>query len=98
MARLKVKLVKNLMTPELRRMQKGLDKLPNEAYNVFKDETPVKTGNARRRTRLQGEAIKADYPYATELDAGKSRQAPEGMVKPTEEYITKRIKQIMRKK
>ena len=86
------------MTPELRRMQQGLDKLPREAYDVFKEETPIKTGNARRRTRLQGEAIKADYDYATELDNGKSRQAPEGMVKPTEEYITKRIKQIMRKK
>lgn len=98
MARLKVKLVKNVMTPELRKMQKGLDKLPQEAYEFFKDETPIKTGNARRRTRLQGEAIKADYPYATELDDGKSRQAPEGMVKPTEEYITKRVKQIMRKK
>lgn len=98
MGRLKVKLVKNIMTPELRRMQKGLDKLPREAYDVFKEETPIKTGNARRRTRLQGEAIKADYPYATELDDGKSRQAPEGMVKPTEEYITKRVKQIMRKK
>lgn len=98
MARLRVKLVKNVMTPELRKMQKGLDKLPSEAYDFFKDETPIKTGNARRRTRLQGEAIKADYPYATELDDGKSRQAPEGMVKPTEEYITKRVKQIMRKK
>ena len=90
MARLKVKLVKNTMTPELRKMQKGLDKLPQEAYEFFKDETPIKTGNARRRTRLQGEVIKADYNYATELDDGKSRQAPEGMVKPTEEYITKR--------
>jgi len=98
MGRLTVKLVKNAMTPELRRMRGALDKLPKEAYEVFKDETPIKTGNARRRTRLQGENIKADYPYATELEAGKSRQAPEGMVKPTEQYITKRVKQIMRKK
>lgn len=98
MGRLRVKLVKDAMTPELRKMKGALDKLPKEAYEVFKDETPIKTGNARRRTRLQGEAIKADYDYATELDAGKSRQAPEGMVKPTEEYITKRVKQIMRKR
>lgn len=98
MSKLRVKLVKNLVTPSLRRINSALDKLPKEAYDVFKDETPIKTGNARRRTRLQGEEIKADYPYATELDDGKSRQAPEGMVKPTEEYITKRVKQIMRKK
>ena len=86
------------MTPSLKRITNALDKLPKEAYDFFKGETPIKTGNARRRTRLQGEVIKADYDYATELDAGKSRQAPEGMSKPTEEYITKRVKQIMRKR
>jgi hypothetical protein len=96
--RVRLKLVRNTMIPSLKRINKALDKLPKEAHKVFKDETPIKTGNARRRTRLQGEVIKADYDYATELDAGKSRQAPEGMVKPTEEYITKRVKQIMRKK
>ena len=98
MSRLRVKLVTNNVTPSLRRINRALDRLPAEAHRVFKNETPIKTGNARRRTRLQGEAIKADYEYATELDAGKSRQAPEGMTKPTEEYITKRIKAIMRRK
>jgi hypothetical protein len=98
MGRLTLKLVKNTMTPSLRRITNALDKLPAEAHKVFKDETPIKTGNARRRTRLQGEVIKADYKYATELDAGKSRQAPEGMSKPTEDYITKRVKAIMRNK
>jgi len=96
--RVRLKLVRNTMTPSLKRITTALNKLPKEAHKVFKDETPIKTGNARRRTRLQGEVIKADYDYATELDAGKSRQAPEGMVKPTEEYITRRVKQIMRKK
>ena len=98
MGRVRLKLVKNTMIPSLLRINKALDKLPKEAHKVFKDETPIKTGNAKRRTRLQGEVIKADYNYATELDAGKSRQAPAGMSKPTEEYITKRVKAIMRKK
>ncbi len=98
MGRLTLKLVKNTMTPSLKRIANALDKLPTEAHKVFKDETPIKTGNAKRRTRLQGEVIKADYKYATELDAGKSRQAPRGMSEPTEEYITKRVKAIMRKK
>lgn len=98
MSRLRVKLVANNLTPSLRRINNALDKLPEESLRVFKGETPIKTGNARRRTRLQGEVIKADYDYATELDAGKSRQAPEGMTKPTEEYITKRIRAIMRRK
>jgi hypothetical protein len=97
MGQVRLKLVRNTMTPSLRRITAALDKLPREAHKVFKDTTPIKTGNAKRRTRLQGEVIKADYNYATDLDAGKSRQAPRGMSKPTEEYITKRVKAIMRK-
>ena len=98
MGRLTLKLVNNSVTPSLKRIANALNKLPAEAHKVFKDETPIKTGNAKRRTRLQGEVIKADYKYATELDAGKSRQAPEGMSKPTEQYITKRVQAIMRRK
>ena len=98
MAKTRLRIVKNEITPSLRRIGDALIKLPTEAHAFFKEETPIKTGNARRRTRLQGEVIKADYNYATELDAGKSRQAPAGMSKPTEEYITKRVKAIMRKK
>ena len=98
MAKTRLRIVKNEITPTLRRISDGLKKLPSEAYTFFKEGTPVKTGNARRRTRLQGEVIKADYDYATVLDAGKSRQAPEGMSRPTEQFITKRVNEIMRKK
>jgi hypothetical protein len=69
--------------------------LPQEAYNHFKSITPIDTGNARSRTSLKGnKTIEADYPYAKRLDEGWSRQAPRGMIKPTEEFINKRIKQI----
>lgn len=98
MAKARLRVVRNDITPSLRRIGDGLKKLPSEAYTFFKEETPIKTGNARRRTRLQGQVIKADYDYATALDAGRSRQAPEGMSKPTEQFITQRINEIMRKK
>ena len=98
MAKTRFRVVKDDMTPSLRRISAALTKLPSEAYSFFKEETPIKTGNAKRRTRLQGEVIKADYDYATELDSGKSRQAPEGMSKPTNEFVTKRVNDIMRKK
>lgn len=94
---IRLKVTRNDITPSLRKKVAELNKVPKEAYDKFKATTPIKTGNARRRTRLQGTDIKADYNYATELDAGKSRQAPEGMTKPTERYITKRVKDIMRK-
>lgn len=80
---------------QLKVVMAQVQKLPQEAYNHFKSITPIDTGNARSRTSLKGnKTIEADYPYAKRLDEGWSRQAPRGMIKPTEEFINKRIKQI----
>lgn len=97
----------NTMAASIKRIQRKLDKLPQEAYNVFKNNTPVKTGNARRSTKLKGNTIEANYQYAQVLDKGRhmtrrgmrgSEQAPEGMTKPTEQYIKKRVGQILKAK
>lgn len=102
-----VTLTVNSMTTSLKRIQRKLDKLPQEAYQEFKKITPVKTGNAKRSTRLKGNTIEANYPYAEVLDKGRhmtgrgmrgSEQAPRGMSKPTEEFIQKRITQIIKAK
>lgn len=102
-----VTLTVNTMTSSIRRIQQKLNNLPKEAYQVFKDTTPIRTGNAKRKTRLQGDTINADYPYAQVLDKGRhmtprgprgSEQAPQGMTKPTEQFIRKRINQILRAK
>jgi len=78
----------------LTELEKVLDpnNLAREAYNYFKAETPIRSGNARRNTRLQGNEIQADYAYAQRLDAGYSNQAPQGMTKPTEKFIQEYIK------
>lgn len=97
----------NTMTASLKRIQRKLDKVPDEAYKVFKDNTPVKTGYAKRNTKLKGKTIEADYQYAKVLDKGRhmtsrgmrgSDQAPVGMTKPTEKFIRDRIKQILKAK
>ena len=62
-------------------------KLARVAYEKFKDVTPVDKGNARRNTKLAGNEIVADYAYATRLENGYSDQAPEGMSKPTIDFI-----------
>lgn len=65
----------------------NLKKVPRavikQGYEVFRDETPVKSGAARRATTLnQGKMeIQANYAYAQRLDTGWSSQAPEGMSK-----------------
>jgi len=75
-------------------LERALDpnNLAREAYDYFKRETPVRSGNARSRTRLQGNEIRAEYPYAQRLDEGYSNQAPQGMTKPTEKFIQEYIK------
>lgn len=95
------------MTSSLRRIQRKLDNLPKEAYKVFKDNTPVKTGYAKSQTKLQGNTIVADYPYGEVLDKGRhrtnrgmrgSKQAPQGMTKPTEKFLKDRVTQILKAK
>lgn len=92
------------MNTSIRRIQRKLKNLPKEAFQVFKDTTPIKTGNAKANTRLKGNTIEANYPYAEVLDKGRhmtnrgmrgSKQAPVGMTKPTEDFIKKRITQIL---
>ena len=90
--------IKDNITKSLKNIQKNLSVLPKEAYKEFVSDTPIRSGNARRKTRLQGKTINANYPYAKRLDEGYSQQAPEGMSKPTEQFIKKRVKQILRGK
>lgn len=67
------------------------ERLPEAAYDYFVKITPKDTGNARRQTRLAGDTIVADYPYSGRLDAGSSKQAPKGMVQPTEVWIQQEV-------
>ena len=76
--------------------------IAKEAFTKFKDVTPVKSGNAKKNTRLQGNTINADYVYANVLDKGRhmtrrgmrgSEQAPQGMTEPTIQHIRDYVKQ-----
>lgn len=91
----------------LKDIKRELQKVPQEAFDFFKKTTPIKTGNARNSTKFQNGIIKAEYPYAEVLDKGRhmtkrgmrgSEQAPQGMTKPTEEFIKNRVNKIMQGK
>lgn len=95
---MQLKIVKNSLKPSINRINKRFDQLPKAAFAFWRKITPKRTGNAKRKTRLQGNTIRAGYDYAVPLDRGRSRQAPRGMSKPTEEYIDRRVKRkILRK-
>ena len=81
----------------LQQIQKNTSptELARVAYPVFKDFTPVREGNAKRKTRLKGDNVHADYAYAKRLDEGYSKQnGGVGMTEPTlkaiQEYLDKK--------
>lgn len=90
--------IKDNISKSIDNILRKIDDLPQEAYREFVKDTPVRSGNARRKTRLSGNKIIAGYNYAQKLDEGYSRQAPDGMTKPTEEFIKKRMTQIIKGK
>jgi hypothetical protein len=76
--------------------------IAREAHKKFVDVTPIKSGNAKRSTKLQGNTINANYGYANVLDKGRhmtnrglrgSEQAPQGMTQPTIQHIRQYVKQ-----
>jgi hypothetical protein len=79
---------------KLRRVKKRLNQVPNRGYKYFVAKTPVRTGNARRKTKLYNDTINANYPYAVPLDEGWSKQSPLGMSLPTFLYIKKLVRRI----
>ena len=86
------------MSSSLKRIQKKLAQVPKEAFTEFVKDTPIRSGNARRKTKLRGQTIVADYAYAKRLDEGYSKQSPDGMTKPTEAFIQNRTQQILKGK
>lgn len=88
----------NRLEKRLDRMAKALDRdVAPAAFKEFRRVTPIRTGNARRKTKLQGKVIAASYDYASYLDKGSSSQAPKGMSEPTTKFLNKLIRKIMRK-
>jgi hypothetical protein len=67
------------------------DAITKVGYPTFRASTPIRSGNARRSTVMVGNEIRAQYPYATRLDQGYSKQSPEGMTQPTIEAMQKYI-------
>lgn len=88
----------NNIALQTKKIENELNKVPAKATEFFKygAPTPIRSGRARRNTRLQGNEIVANYPYAQKLDEGYSKQAPEGMSKPTLEYIQRTVARIMK--
>jgi hypothetical protein len=71
--------------------------LINEALEITKENTPVASGNARRKTKKQSNKIISDYAYAGRLNQGYSKQAPKGFTQPTIEQLDDEANKYIRK-
>ena len=85
------------LTKKLAKAAKLDEEVLGPAFDYFKSETPIKSGNARNNTTLHNNKIEASYAYAQKLDNGWSNQSPKGMTKPTEKYIEKLVKDYIKK-
>lgn len=78
----------------LKDLEGKIDKLVDDAAEVFHDVTPIRTGNAKSKTKRDRNSIKANYHYATKLNEGYSKQAPKGMTEPTIEFIKDQVRKF----
>jgi|TARA_R110001606_G_scaffold10475_1_gene45430 hypothetical protein len=79
------------------KLAKVPDQLLKDAYTELKANTPIRSGNARNKTKVRGDKIRSNYSYAGSLDAGSSPQAPDGFTKPTIEYMRKDIDKLIKR-
>jgi len=89
--------IQDRITGDITKLKRELGAVPKAAVTEYQKLTPIKSGNARKRTTLQGNTIKANYPYAQRLDEGYSKQAPQGMTKPWEQWLQKYLDKIMKR-
>lgn len=92
---MRIKKTRNEIAPRLNSIERQLKDVPRRGHTFFVSVTPKDTGNARNRTKLVQDTIRADYPYATRLDRGYSKKAPQGMSKPTISYLEQLVKKII---
>jgi hypothetical protein len=83
-------------TGEVDRMFEDLEimteEVMKEGYKYFRNQTPIRGGNARNRTKLEKKhVIGARYGYAERLDEGWSKQSPKGMTEPTSNELDKLV-------
>jgi len=73
------------------------DQLLKNAETELKANTPIQSGNARNKTKLRGNKIQSNYPYAGRLDSGRSKQAPKGFTEPTIEFMDKNVDKLIKR-
>ena len=79
----------------------NLDEMPNAVmktlYPYYVNKTPIRSGNARNRTKLNRKTINSKYGYAGKLDEGWSKQSPKGFTEPSIDQLQKLIENYVKR-
>lgn len=86
---------------QFKHLIKNLDEMPisvmKTLYPYYVNETPIRTGNARNRTKLNRNTINSKYGYAGRLDEGWSKQAPDGFTEPSIKQLDRLIRNYIKR-
>jgi len=76
----------------VKRVDQILNQVKQKTYETARSQTPVRSGYAksqwRRKDKSDGFSVSNKVDYMPYLEAGRSRQAPQGIVKPTVKKVT----------
>ena len=92
-----MKIDSKIFQRRMKALKKVPDQLLNDAERELKANTPKRSGNARNKTKLRGDKIHSNYPYAGRLDSGWSKQAPNGFTEPTIDFMGKNIDKLTKR-
>jgi len=77
-----------------RELDRIIGRIGQDTIDVARKNTPIDKGQARRgwrlRTRRKGFSVVNSVSYIDELEKGRSKQAPRGILGPTVREISKR--------
>ena len=86
---------------EFTKLVDNLDEMPiavmKTLYPYYRNKTPIRSGNARNKTKLNKNTINSKYDYAGKLDQGWSKQAPDGFTEPSIDKLDKLIENYIKR-
>lgn len=81
-------------------VKKLFDKLQGDTLQLVKGNTPIRSGRARNawtgQSTATGFEVENSVPYIEQLEAGRSKQAPRGIIGPTTRSVRRKIAQTGR--
>jgi hypothetical protein len=75
-------------------------RIAQNTLTIAKQNTPIRSGRARKswteKPTKTGFEVQNSVPYIEQLEKGRSKQAPQGILKPTTRLVSRKISQTGR--